>query len=101
MKTFSEQLDKFVERGAEQIGNKILYEKDCTCEYDYDNCPYNHKSYDAVFSYNVAANSLKPIVLKLVETMLKIRDNDLRRIDCKAFAEKSLAEVEQMIGEGK
>ena len=68
---FEKKLDQFVERGADKVADHILNEKDCTCEFDYDNCPYNHKEYDAVLSYNLCADSLKPIVLKLYEYLNK------------------------------
>lgn len=98
---FSEQLDKFVERGAEQ-------------KYQLGKIPHgeHHIVYKSVietnrFIYSEGAASLKPIVLKLVEAVDKIIsdnvDNSWEEEAMRMFyiAKEALAEIERMIGEGK
>lgn len=99
---FSEQLDQFVLRGAEKYCNVEFVQLNGSGEKCYSSSSL--RSLEArpikMPAYESGAASLKPIVLKLYETMLKIRDNDLSRIDCRAFAEMTLAEVSHMLEGG-
>lgn len=88
--TLSEKLDKFVKRGAEEYANIVNNERDpdrflLTTENIYEN----------------GANSLKPIVLKLIEALESCTGGDLASgegIYKAEIARKALAEVERMIG---
>lgn len=88
---FSEQLDKFVERGAEKYANIVNNDRDpdrflLTTENIYEN----------------GANSLKPIVLKLVEALEIIGKKEwVQGSSVKLICTETLDEVQQMIGGGK
>lgn len=94
---FSEQLDQFVERGADIYSNEVD-----SREFDY----VTYRTTSGV--YAAGAASLKPIVLKLYNWLEEqVCDhmitsggfNSKRDANCDRC--NLLAEVEQMIGEGK
>lgn len=92
---FSEQLDKFIERGAEEYATKWCgvnsKEQGASGIFLRNACVKDHKQ---------GASSLKPIVLKLMAEMKKIASPvyDPKVHGSKTYvAEKALAEIEKMI----
>ena len=93
---FSEQLDKFVERGAEEFSNPNKLSQ-AVVSYPV----WNHfKSTE--YTYKSGAASLKPIVLKQQEIILKILGQPFQGDwDAQAvYICKSLAEISQMLEGG-